>query len=170
MEVFILKKFRVIYFIYLVIITIAGFTPAKEVNANKEKVFLYFVDRQIMRLIPVEHYINSGDASKCAQQVINELIKGRDYNDNIRRIVPNNKNVLGVKVEKGVATVNIDTKYLSDIKDGRFIEELFVYQIVNSLSSVNGVKRVKFLIDGELQKDLFGYLDMREAFIPDYYI
>ena len=167
---FILRKFRIIYFIYLVIITIISLTPAKEANANKDKVFLYFVDRQIMKLIPVEHHISHGSTSKCAQQVVNELIAGRDYNDNIRRILPNNKNALKVKVEKGVATVNINTEYLSEIEDGRFIEELFVYQIVNSLSSVNGINRVKFLIDGKIQKSLFGSLDMREAYIPDYYI
>lgn len=167
---FILKKFRVIYFIYLIIITVVSFTPVKEANAGKDKVFLYFVDRQIMKLIPIEHYISPGSTLKCAQQVINELIEGRDYNDNIRRIIPNNKKVLEVEVEKGVATVNISTEYLKDIKDGRFIEELFVYQIVNSLSSVYGINRVKFLIDGKVQKNLFGSLDMREAYIPDYYI
>ena len=148
-----------------------GFTPVKEANANKDKVFLYFVDRQIMKLIPVEHYISSGSPSKCAEQVVHELIEGRDYNDNIRRIIPKNNNVIKVKVNtKGVATVNINTKYLNDIDEGRFLEELFIYQIVNSLSSVNGINRVKFFIDGKIQKDLFGSLDMREAFIPDYYI
>ncbi len=170
MEVFNLKKFRVIYLFYLIIITIVGFMPEKETNTNADKVYLYFVDRQIMKLVPVEYYVNSGSISKNAQTVINELIKGRDYNDNIRRIIPNNKKALNVEVKNGVATVNINTEYLADIIDGRFQEELFVYQIVNSLSSIDGIKRVKFLIDGQIQKNLFGYLDMREAYIPDYYI
>ena len=123
-----------------------------------------------MKLIPVDYYVSSKNVSKNADLVIDELIKGRDYNDNIRRIIPNNRRVLDVSVKNGVATVNISTEYLKDIKDGRFIEELFVYQIVNSLSTLDGIKRVKFLIDGKVQKNLFGYLDMREAYIPDYYV
>ena len=42
--------------------------------------------------------------------------------------------------------------------------------IVNSLTSIDGIVKVKFTIDGKPQKNFKGFIDMREAFIPDYYV
>ena len=47
---------------------------------------------------------------------------------------------------------------------------LMVYSIVNSLTEIDGIVNVRFTIDGRVQKDFVGYLDMRETFIPDYFV
>ena len=38
------------------------------------------------------------------------------------------------------------------------------------LTGLDGIVNVRFTIDGKRQKDFKGYIDMRETFIPDYFI
>ena len=52
----------------------------------------------------------------------------------------------------------------------RDLEYLFVYQIVNSLTSIEGIDAVNFKIDGKIQKKFKGFVDMREVFVPDYFM
>ena len=53
---------------------------------------------------------------------------------------------------------------------GRECELTTVYRSVNSLTGLDGIVNVRFTIDGKRQKDFKGYIDMRETFIPDYFI
>ena len=163
-----MKKFRVIYLIYLIIITILGFMPAKRTSSEMNKITIYFADKQMMRLVPVDYYISSKKPQKCADFVLNELVKERNYDSNIRRILPGDEDALSVDIKNDIAIVNLKSICFSDMEKGKLQEQLIVYQLVNSLSSIQGIKRVKFLIDGDLKKDLFGFMDMRESYIPDY--
>ena len=61
-------------------------------------------------------------------------------------------------------------KYTEFYETGTLQEELVVSQLVNSVSSVEGISRVKFLFDGKEKKKFIGEMDMREAFVPDYCI
>ena len=65
------------------------------------------------------------------------------------------------------AYVNIKEKMISSHPDGRELELLTVYQIVNSLTSIEGIENVRFSINGRVQKNFMGYLDMREIFTSD---
>ena len=47
---------------------------------------------------------------------------------------------------------------------------LIVYQIVNSLTSIDGIDNVRFTVDGKVKKEYAGFIDMRETFIPDYFV
>ncbi len=178
MEVFILqtvtiKKNSIIrYAVFLLIIT-AGFVCAAishSAKAETAQVKLYFVDEQMMRLIPIETDIPRTSAEKMAQRVISELITGRDGNPKIRRLIPDRKHCMSVKVKEKIAYVDISPEMVSAHPDGRDLELLTVYSIVNSLTSIDGIVNVRFTIDGKTQKDFKGHIDMRETFIPDYFI
>ena len=165
-----MKKFRIFYLIFLIIISVYQFVPIRKTDAYASKITLYFVDRQMLRLIPWESYITSSNPDMQARLVLEKLITGKDYNDSIRRILPDNPKSLTVRVKDKDAVVNINTEYFSHIERSRIHEQLIVYQLVNSLCTVEGVLRVKFTIDGEESRNFFGFMDMREAFVPDYMI
>lgn len=131
---------------------------------------LYFVDSSMQRLIPSDFEIDTSDPEKAAEKVIDELISGRDENPKIMRIIPNIKDGLSVKVEDETAYVNMTGEFVNAHSDLRQHELLTIYQIVNSLTSLDGIVTVKFTIDNEVKKDFKGFCDMRETFIPDYYI
>lgn len=178
MEVFILQTVTITknsiirYTVFLLIIT-AGFVCAaisRSAKAETVQVNLYFIDAQMMRLIPIKTDIPRASTEKMAQRVISELIAGHDDNPKIRRLIPNQKRCMSVKVKDKIAYVDISPDMVSSHPDGRDLELLTVYSIVNSLTSIDGVVNVRFTIDGKPQKDFKGHIDMRETFIPDYFI
>ncbi len=130
---------------------------------------IYFIDSQMMRLLPVQVFIADSNPQKKAEKVIDELIQGRDDNNKIRRTIPKIKGCMSVKVNGSTAYVNLTKKMAEEHPDGRENELLTVYSIVNSLTEIDGIKTVRFTVDGETVKDFMGYIDMRETFIPDYF-
>lgn len=163
-----MKQLRIIYLFYLIVITLMGCVKGLDTVTEPANITVYFADRQMFKLVPVSYNIDSCTAEKQCRRIIEELTYDRGYNSNIRQILPEDS--VNVKVDDGVVTVNIRSGCFVETDKNRKFEELIVYQLVNSLSSVDGVSRVEFLIDGKKEKNFFGFIDMREAFIPDYYV
>lgn len=134
------------------------------------KVQVYFVDSDMLRLIPTDVYTTEKNPQKAAEIVVQELIQGRDDNYKIRRLIPNIKNAMTVRVKGKIAYVDLSPEMVEKCQDGRDLECLTVYQIVNSLTSIEEIVNVRFTIGGQIQRDFKGHIDMRETFIPDYYV
>lgn len=165
-----MRKFTALYFVFLAVITLSLIGNVKSTSQKMDKVTLYFADRQMMRLVPSDYYINAADTETEINAVIDELLQGRDYIQSIRRLLPTSKDAISAHFSGETAYIDINCEYMSFYESGRDLEELIVYQLVNSVSSVKGVSRVKFLFDGEVRKDFLYRIDMREAFVPDYYV
>jgi spore germination protein GerM len=159
--------------IIFLLILVLGFSTVF-FSSNQRQVMvgvkLYFVDSEMLRLLPVEIYISDTTPQKKAQAVLDELIRGRDDNPKIRRTIPNIKNGMTVKVENNTAYVDISKKMVEAHPEGRELELLTIYSIVNSLTGIEGISTVRFTINHEIAKDFMGYVDMRETFIPDYFM
>lgn len=157
-------------FIGILLISMLCIVYSFGTNTSQVGVILYFTDAQVMKLIPIKTTIPKTTPNTEAKTVLNELIKGRDDNLSIYRTIPNIKRGMTVKVKGQIAYVNIKSEVIEKHINGRDIELLTVYSIVNSLASIEGINNVRFTIDGKKQKDFMGYIDMRETFIPDYMI
>lgn len=156
--------------ILFVIILAVGFTTvgaATREASESVQVKLYFTDADFMRLIPENTSVKKTDVQNEARAVIRELIKGRDQNPKIRRLIPDIKRCMTVSTRGDVAYVDITQKMIDVHPEGREAERLTVYQIVNSLTSIDGIECVRFTVNGSTQKNFMGYLDMREPFVAD---
>lgn len=129
---------------------------------------VYYVDSDMLRLVSVSTPCDGTTPQQQAEEVVKLLIEGKDHNKKIQRMIPDVKGCISVKVLSNTAYVDIKGKEL--FPDGRVAEELVVYQIVNSLTSIDGIVKVKFTFDGREEKVFKGFIDMRETFIPDYYV
>ncbi len=165
------KKIYLIYGLYIILITAVIISGADKAETKKlSNPEIYFIDSDMLRLVSVDFPCKENSMDGQAKAVISELIEGRDKNKKIKRMIPDIKNCLKVKVEKDTAYVDISGKSIEYFQDGRIAEELIVFQIVNSLTSIDGIVKVKFTVDGRAEKDFKGFIDMRETFIPDYYV
>lgn len=169
------KRKGILAVLMIVIITAAGGLAAslnrvKSTDAQISSVDLYFVDREMMRLVPSECYFSNRNTEQAAKIVIRELIKGRDDNEKIKRMIPDIPKGMSVYVKDMIAYVDISHQMADQIEKSRLAENLIVYQIVNSLTSIKGIDNVRFTIGGEGRKDLAGFIDMRETFIHDDYV
>lgn len=173
MQIVTLKKSSIIRNITFILILAVGFTIVA-VSGNShppvEEMKLYFVDAEMMRLMPVRVTITKSSPQRMASKVLDELIEGRDENPKIRRIIPKEKHGMSVKVKDQIAYVDIKKEIVDKHPEGRDLEMLTVYSIVNSLTGIDGIVNVRFTIQGKIQKNFKGYLDMRETFIPDYFV
>ena len=155
----------------LVFLIVTGFFIFNQnrtsIASDKSECQLYFVDRQLHRLVPTV-FIPEKSPEKTAKKMVSELILGRDKNNAILRIIPNIEDGISVKVKGDTAQVNLLGDLAKHINKNAETEKLFIYQIVNSLTSVDGIKYVRFTIDSETKKDFVGFLDMREIFTADY--
>lgn len=130
-----------------------------------EEVKLYVVDAEMLHLIPVEITIREASADKEARSVIAALIRGFDDNPKIRRLIPDIRGCMSVKVEGNTAYVNITDAMIRNHPESRGLEQLSVYSIVNSLTGIRGIDNVRFRINGKVRKDFMGYMDMRKCFV-----
>ncbi len=88
---------------------------------------IYFVDRQMHRLIPTEFETSKKSPEKIAQEIINSILIGKDYNNQILRIIPNIENSITVKVKKDTAYVNLSEELTQYIPKNSETEKLVIY-------------------------------------------
>ncbi|MBQ3124184.1 MAG: GerMN domain-containing protein [Clostridia bacterium] len=125
---------------------------------------LYFVDARLNRLLPYTGSIIDAEPEDMTQDALNKLIAGRDGSDSVRRIIPDIEDSLIVRVKDNVAYVDISSDIKKEMHYSRDIERLFIYQIVNTLTSIKGIRFVRFTIDGDIHKEFLGFYDMRDVY------
>ena len=152
--------------VFFVLILICAATIAFAYNEDKptEELKLYVIDAEMMHLIPIEITVRETDTRGEARAGISALIQGFDDNPKIRRLIPKIRACMSVKVEGNTARVNITKAMVKNHPEGRDLERLTVYSIVNSLTSIRGIDNVQFTVDGKIRRDFMGYMDMRGAF------
>ena len=153
-------------FVFFILILTCAATIAYAYNEDKptEALKLYVVDAEMMHLIPTEITVREMNTQGEARSVVDALIRGFDENPKIRRLIPKIRGCMSVKVEGNTAHVNITKAMVKSHPEGRALEQLTVYSIVNSLTSIQGIDNVQFTVDGKIRRDFMGYMDMRGAF------
>ncbi len=129
---------------------------------------LYFADAEMNRLLPYDDELPLTDAEHMAKAAISKLIEGRDNNEKIRRLLPKDKRSVSVRVDEDIAYVDLKSGITKDLPSSRDIERLLIYQIVDTLTEIKGIRFVRFTIDGNVHKSLMGYFDMRETYKYQY--
>lgn len=165
-----MKKIALILGILAIATAISGNIKYNKESARKTTAKLYYVDSSMLRLIPIDYDAGFLTVSAAAKKVVDELIEGEDYNRRILRVIPDAKNCMSVKIDKNTAYVNLKKHFTENLPNNETHERLMLYSIVNSLTSIEGIDMVKFLFDGKEKNEEIGGVDMREVFIPDYYM
>jgi hypothetical protein len=132
--------------------------------------FAYSADAQEW-LVPEERKM-SGVTDPC-RAAMEELIKGPAQGSELFPVLPDTVEVLDVAVADGVCTVNVSMEILTDadqVGAGASGEMLALSAIANTLTSLDGVNRVKLLIEGmqsgmlegRLVEDFWGHVGLPE--------
>jgi germination protein M len=103
---------------------------------------LYFSDDQAMYLVPETRQIAKSD--NAVKAAVEELIKGPAEAGRFET-VPDKMVVVGARVSDGLATIDFGQAFNTMIPSGTTGEKMFLYSIVNTVTGLEGVTRVKFL-------------------------
>jgi germination protein M len=128
---------------------------------DKVPVHLYFANEDNSKLKLEVRYISVTDAKKSvntlASTIVKELIKGPSTDSGLKRTIPAEAQLKSpVAINAGVATVVFTKEFVDKHPGGKAAEQMTIYSIVNSLTELKEIQKVKFTINGKAQKEFKG--------------
>lgn len=135
---------------------------AVSLEQKQTKVILYFADKNGDNLVAEEREITVSEAEPLAMATLNELIAG-PAKSSLVRTLPAETKVYSAEVKDRVCYANFSADLIQKHSGGSTAEVLTVYSIVNTLTALDGIDKVQFLIDGKI-KDVFGSLILSDPF------
>jgi len=131
------------------------YTPQEEISDDeirKTIVSLYFKNIETNSLIAEARCIDVKDLSKDPYTyLINLLISGPE-NEKLESAIPEGTKVNSCVLKGNTVYVDLSTDFINNAPSGINEESMIVYSIVNTLTELNEVSGVKFLINGEGNK------------------
>lgn len=160
----------------LLLLTAAGCTrtdttpqpkPPESVEGQNrtETVTLYYADNQVQYLFAEERIITVPEGTTLAYAVVSELLHEPLTTDAVV-LIPAETEVLGVTVESGLITVDVNQNIRDNFYGGSSSEALLIYSIVNTLTELEGLEdhEVRFVINGEPFDSIGGHMSAEEHF------
>lgn len=131
--------------------------PGEQINSSVEKtIVLYFADENGTGLKKQKRVIHYSSNILLEKLVVEQLIEG-PKGSKLQRTLPAGTDIISISVVDGVCYVNFDGTFLNSINP-KVTEDVMVYSIVNSLTSLDEVKKVEISIDGSNKgKFLYNY-------------
>jgi len=131
------------------------YTPQEEFSDDeirKTIVSLYFKNIETNSLIAEARCIDVRNLSKDPYTyLINLLISGPE-NEKLESAIPEGTKVNSCVLKGTTIYVDLSTEFINNAPSGINEESMIIYSIVNTLTELNEVSGVKFLINGEENK------------------
>lgn len=164
------KKIIIIFTLLLIAILVGGFygikyaknksnenteeeyVPQEEITEEQARqtiVSLYFPDKESKELIPEARLIDIKDLiNNTYERIMNLLIEG-PKNDKSERIIPEGTKVLKTYMENDCLTLDLSAEFLNYNKNDEKVKKNIINSIVNTMTELTEVNKVKIMIDGK---------------------
>ena len=133
-----------------------------EADPEERQARLYFTDSDGRYLTAEVHRLSLGEDTSLERIVLEELLRG-PFGDDLRTAVPAGTAVRSVATEDGLCTVDLSGEFVSARSGSAQGQRLAVYAIVNTLTALPEVERVRILSEGEAVT-AYEYLDLERSF------
>lgn len=137
----------------------------KEKPKLETEITIYFSDNEAMYLVPETRKVEL-ENKLVEEAIVEELIKGPEKDDHFNTI-PEETKLLSVKVEDNTVYVDFSKEFKENHTGGSTGEIMTIYSVVNSLTELESIDKVVFLIEGQKEKTLSGHLIFDEPFYRD---
>ena len=162
------KKIGIIFFIILMIIILGGYfgiqyvknkeeikeeeyVPQEEITEEQVRqtiVSLYFPSKETKELNPEARLIDIKEIiNNPYEKLINLLIEG-PKNDKNEKIIPENTKINKTYLEEDCVVLDLSSEFLNYEKEKENQKVTMINSIVNTLTELTEVNRVKIFIDG----------------------
>lgn len=136
-------------------------------KTNEKEVTLYFVNKDYIetgnedleKLIGEKRVIKF-DGISLEEAIVTKLIEGTE-DPKLSTVIPSNVQLINVEVSDKTAFVNFAQEGLFG---GSMQETFTLSQIIKSLTELDTVDKVQFLIDGKKADSLMGHYDISQPF------
>ncbi len=139
--------------------------------SDKKPIPLYFANDNSTKLKLETRYILTSEANKSVNHlagiVVKELING-PKNSNLKPTIPKGTKLKSpVSIKGKVATVDLSKEFVDKHPGGKEAEQLTIFSIVNSLTRIKDIEKVRFLINGKSRESYKGNFKFDIPFVPD---
>jgi len=139
-----------------------------QISKQEKEVTLYYsntkyaetADESLEKVLPIKKKIIL-DSKSIYAAVLNELKNDPVGVEGLKTQIPKNAKLLGVEVKEGIAYVDFSSEGLNG---GSLQEMLAIAQIVKTLTEMEGIKGVQFLVDGSKTDMFMGHADISKPF------
>lgn len=138
-----------------------GSSPAKNSSVN---VSLYFADKTGQYLQVEQRSVSQSDKEPIEKVVVTELMNGSQADG--LRLIPAEAKLLSTEIKDGVCFVNFSKDFVEKRIAGSSAELMTVYSVVNTLTDLNSIDKVQFLIEGQ-KVETFGEMVFDEPFVKN---
>lgn len=128
------------------------YTPQEEISENQERetiVSLYFTDKETGLLKPEARMVNVKDLMQSPYDILVKLLIEGPKNNKLQKIIPDNTRLLKASLEKDCLTLDFSKEILNYNKDDSMLKNNLIYSIVNTVTELNEVNKVKFLVESQ---------------------
>ena len=134
-------------------------TPAvnnpSDTAARSVKLTLYFPNSEASGLISTDRTVVVTD-----QEVIKTMFSElANPPSGMEKPLPKGTTLKSAIVKDGVATIDLSTEFQKNFAGGSTGEQMTIYSIVNTLTTLSNVQSIQFLLDGKKQDAILGELD-----------
>lgn len=139
---------------------------SRQLRQSEEKVAVFFIKSTPSNFYLKPVLIDVGRDKDKHLQALNALFAGPPKNSNLTPVFSPETKVLNFKLQDGLAIVNLN-RYAAQLNVGAQGEYLAVASIVNTLTKLPDVYRVKIQIEGKEVESLAGHVDLTATFEYD---
>ena len=168
------KKILILFIISVILIVVIGYfaikfvkqkknneiqneyVPQEEISDEQSRetiVSLYFADKETGLLKPEARLVNVKDLIKSPYNNLVELLISGPKNDKLKVVIPENTKLLNASLDKECLTLDFSSEILNYNKDDSMLKNNLIYSIVNTVTELNEVNKVKFLVNGQASSD-----------------
>lgn len=134
---------------------VIGFLAGDDINVGKDVdgtenkyVTLYFADKESRLLKKEIRAIKMTDSQPIEQYILNGLIEGPKSTE-LEAVLSQDTSVISVQTTDGTCFVNFASGFATKNSGSEEKQKKAIYSIVNSLTELDNVTGVQFLIDGK---------------------
>lgn len=125
---------------------------------------LYFSNEDATALETEERQIEVSPNQPEEKGIMEQLIIG-PKKQGLNATVPSETKIRDITTtEDGICYVDLSSEFVTKHSGGATAEMLTIYSIVDSLTELENVKKVQFLIEGEKQEEYKGHMDFSKPF------
>ncbi len=179
------KKIGIIFFILLIIVIVGGYFAIKYVKNKQEEeptvveeytpqeeiaeeqvrqtiISLYFPSNETSELNPEARLIDIKEIiNNPYEKLINLLIEG-PKNEKNKKVIPENTKLNKCYLENDCVTLDFSADFLNYSKENEVEKNNLINSIVNTLTELSEVNKVKILIDGNENEEFKDVYERQE--------
>lgn len=143
-------------------------TQAGRKSALSSQVSVYLLDAN-QELLIARRLETGGSGEAQAREVLEELVRISNDEQNAQSApLPPDTSFHSIAVNEDLVTIDFDANFRNqDFWGGSEHEYLALQALVNSLTEIPGIRRVRLLIDGKPIESLGGHVDLSEPLERD---